>query len=49
VRIKVAKREGKILNVAPEFEDCQKLATERNVPLKEVILAAQTAYRHQQD
>ena len=49
VRIKVAKREGKILNVAPEFEDCQRLAAEKNVPLKEVMLAAQTAYRQKQD
>ena len=45
VRVKVAKREGKVLNAAPEFEDCQKLASEKNVPLKEVILAAQAVYR----
>ncbi len=45
VRMKVAKREGKVLNAAPEYDDCQKLASEKSVPLKEVILAAQTAYR----
>ena len=44
VHVKVAKREGKVVNAAPEFEDCQKLATEKNVPLKQVILAAQAAY-----
>jgi hypothetical protein len=44
VRIKVAKREGKVLNVAPEFEDCQRLATEKGVPLKQVMMAAQAAY-----
>ena len=44
VRIKVAKRDGKVLNVAPEYEDCQRLATENSVPLKQVILAAQLAY-----
>lgn len=44
VRVKVAKREGKVLNVAPEYEDCQRLAAEKSVPLKEVILAAQMAY-----
>lgn len=49
VSIKVAKREGKVLNVAPEFEDCQRLAAEKNVPLKEVMLAAQTAYRQKQN
>ncbi len=49
VRVKVAKREGKVVNVAPEFDDCQRLAAEKNVPLKEVILAAQTAYRQKQN
>jgi hypothetical protein len=44
VRMKVAKREGKVLNAAPEFEDCQKLAAEKNVPLKQVMAAAQAAY-----
>ncbi len=44
VRIKVAKSEGKVVNVAPEYEDCQRLASEKSVPLKEMILAAQFAY-----
>jgi hypothetical protein len=44
VRVKVAGRDGKALNVAPEYEDCQRLATEKGVPLKQVILAAQAAY-----
>jgi len=45
VRVKVAKRAGKVMNVAPEYDDCQRLAAERSVPLKEVILAARVAYR----
>jgi hypothetical protein len=49
VRVKIAKREGKILNAAPEFEDCQKLAAEKAVPLKQVILAAQAAYVQKKD
>jgi hypothetical protein len=44
VKIKVAKREGKVLNVAPEYEDCQRLAAEKGVPLKQVMMAAQAAY-----
>jgi hypothetical protein len=44
VQVKVARREGKVLNVAPEYEDCQRLATEKGVPLKQVIIAAQAAY-----
>jgi hypothetical protein len=43
-RVKVAKRDGKVLNVAPEYEDCQRLATKKGVPLKQVILAAQAAW-----
>ena len=48
IRVKVAKREGKVVNVAPEYEDCQRLATENAAPLKEVILAAQLAYMQRQ-
>ena len=43
VRVKIAKRAGKVTNVAPEYEDCQRLAVEKSVPLKQVILAAQLA------
>lgn len=45
VRIKVARRDGRVLNAAPEYEDCRRLAEEKSVPLKEVIAEAQTAYR----
>jgi pyridinium-3,5-bisthiocarboxylic acid mononucleotide nickel chelatase len=44
VRMKVAQLDGKIVNAAPEFEDCRRLAGEKSVPLKEVMLAAQAAY-----
>jgi uncharacterized protein (DUF111 family) len=44
VKVKVARRDGKVLNVAPEYEDCQRLATEKGVPLKQVMIAAQAAY-----
>jgi hypothetical protein len=44
VKIKVAKRDGKVLNVAPEYEDCQRLAADKGVPLKQVMMAAQAAY-----
>ena len=45
VNVKVAWLAGKVVNAAPEYEDCQRVAAEKDVPLKEVILAAQTAYR----
>jgi hypothetical protein len=44
VKVKVARCDGKVLNVAPEYEDCQRLATEKGVPLKQVIIAAQAAH-----
>jgi hypothetical protein len=43
VTVKLAKRDGKVVNVAPEYEDCQRLATEKGVPLKQVMIAAQAA------
>lgn len=45
VNVKVAWLEGKVANVAPEYDDCRRVAGEKGVPLKEVMLAAQTAYR----
>jgi uncharacterized protein (TIGR00299 family) protein len=44
VRMKVARLEGEIVNAAPEFEDCRRLADEKSAPLKDVMQAAQTAY-----
>ncbi len=44
VQVKVARRAGTVLNAAPEFEDCQRLALEKSVPLKQVIAAAEAAY-----
>jgi len=47
VQVKVARREGKVVNAAPEFDDCQRLAVEQSVPLKRVIAAAEAAYLQQ--
>ena len=47
VKMKLASRDGKIVNAAPEFDDCQRLATEKSVPLKNVIAAAEAAYLRQ--
>jgi len=43
VRIKVARAPDGTVNLAPEFEDCRRLATERGVPLKLVHQAALAA------
>jgi uncharacterized protein (DUF111 family) len=45
VRVKVASRNGQVLNATPEFEDCAKLATAHSLPVKEVQALAMKAYR----
>ena len=40
VRVKLSRMNGSLLNATPEYEDCQRLAAERSVPLKDVIAAA---------
>jgi pyridinium-3,5-bisthiocarboxylic acid mononucleotide nickel chelatase len=40
VRIKISRVNGRILHVAPEYDDCSKLALEKNVPLQRVISEA---------
>ena len=37
IRFKLAKWEGKVVNLSPEYEDCKRLALEKGVPLKEVF------------
>lgn len=45
VRVKVAKLGDEIVNLAPEYDDCHRLAVERSVSLKEVMAAALGAAR----
>jgi uncharacterized protein (TIGR00299 family) protein len=45
VRIKLSRVNGRILHVAPEYDDCRKLATEKNVPLQQVISEALRRYQ----
>ena len=49
VRFKVAWRDGRIINAVPEFDDCARLASAHNLPVKEVQSAALKAYslRHE--
>ena len=44
VRIKVARRNGTVLNAAPEFDDCVRLATASAVSVKEIQAAATKAW-----
>jgi uncharacterized protein (TIGR00299 family) protein len=45
VRIKVARRRGAIVNAAPEFEDCVRVASATGRPIKEVQAEAMDAWR----
>jgi pyridinium-3,5-bisthiocarboxylic acid mononucleotide nickel chelatase len=45
LRVKVARREGKAANIAPEYEDCRRAAVKHGVPLKDVYAAAEEAAR----
>jgi pyridinium-3,5-bisthiocarboxylic acid mononucleotide nickel chelatase len=45
VRFKVARRDGRVMNAVPEFEDCSKLAAAHNLPVKEVQAIAFKAYQ----
>jgi len=44
VTMKVARREGRVCNVSPEFEDCLRLARAADVPVKDVQAAALKTY-----
>jgi uncharacterized protein (DUF111 family) len=37
IHFKLARWEGKVVNLTPEYEDCKRLALRSNVPLKEVF------------
>jgi uncharacterized protein (TIGR00299 family) protein len=44
VGFKVATREGRVLNAAPEFDDCARIAVARGIPIKEVQAIATRAW-----
>jgi pyridinium-3,5-bisthiocarboxylic acid mononucleotide nickel chelatase len=48
VRIKLSRINGRIQHAAPEFDDCRKLAVEKNVPLQKVITEALRRYQEGQ-
>jgi len=47
VRVKVARTGGRVLRASPEFEDCRKLAEEKNVPLQVVMEQAMLRFEEQ--
>jgi uncharacterized protein (TIGR00299 family) protein len=47
VHMKISRMNGSVLNATPEYEDCQRLATERGIPLKQVIASASFEFQKQ--
>jgi uncharacterized protein (TIGR00299 family) protein len=47
VRMKVSRLNGHILNAAPEYEDCRRIAAERGIPLKQVLAEATLYFQKQ--
>ena len=47
VHLKISRSNGQVLNVAPEYEDCERIAAERGVPLKQVLAAAEFYFQKQ--
>ena len=42
--MKVSRRNGRIVNFSPEYDDCQRLAAQVAVPLKAVLREATFAF-----
>lgn len=40
IRVKVGRENNKILHISPEYEDCKRIAREKNIPLKELFQKA---------
>ncbi len=44
IRFKIARRQGRVMNAVPEFDDCARAAREHGVPIKEVQAVAMKAW-----
>jgi hypothetical protein len=44
IRFKVARRDGRVVNAAPEFDDCARIAAGRGLPIKDVQAIATKAW-----
>ncbi|MFL6229856.1 MAG: LarC family nickel insertion protein, partial [Pyrinomonadaceae bacterium] len=44
IRVKVASRDGRVVNATPEFDDCRAAARKWDAPLRDIEAAARAAY-----
>lgn len=47
VRVKIATKDGRVRNIAPEYEDCKAVAEKQAVPLKQIYQSALSAASEQ--
>jgi hypothetical protein len=47
VQMKVSRMNGTVLNATPEYDDCQRIAAQKGIPLKQVIAAATFEFQKQ--
>jgi uncharacterized protein (TIGR00299 family) protein len=47
IRMKIARVNGHVLNVAPEYDDCRRVAAEKHLPLKHVLAEALYQFQKQ--
>jgi uncharacterized protein (DUF111 family) len=45
--VKISRLDGSVLNAAPEYEDCQRIAAEKGLPLKQVFAEAMFEFEQQ--
>ena len=45
IRVKIGRRGDKVVNAAPEFDDCRRAAAQHGVAVKEVFAAALAAWQ----
>jgi uncharacterized protein (TIGR00299 family) protein len=44
IRIKISRRDDEVLTMTPEYEDCRRIAEERQIPLKQVMEEAKSQF-----
>ena len=44
IRIKISKRGDEVLTITPEYEDCRRIAEEKQIPLKQVMEEAKNVF-----
>ena len=49
VRMKISRLNGDVLNAAPEYDDCRRIAAERGLPLKQVLAEAAFCFQKQRE